>query len=201
MTGSYGAIDKMVATVAPLNLPYPVLISPPLGPGAPWTAKSDTQDRPLRVDLELDPETGSILKRVNFNQHQWIDQAVGYGVAAHEGQLFGLFNQLLGVFMATGLVLLSISAVVMWWRTTPGKCLGCAALACEANTCPRWAHDPDCRLRSLPAVNGALNYRGLAGGAFHAAKDSRRAALARSARGSEFKLKKVRGFVAYVQHG
>ena len=33
-TGSYAAIDKMVATVAPLGLPYPVLISPPSGPGA-----------------------------------------------------------------------------------------------------------------------------------------------------------------------
>ena len=127
-TESYAAIDKMVATVAPLNLPYPVLISPPSAAGAPWTAKSDTQDRPLRVDLELNPETGSILKRVNFNQHQWIDQAVGYGVAAHEGQLFGLFNQLLGVFMAAGLVLLSTSAVVMWWRRRPESVLGAPPL-------------------------------------------------------------------------
>jgi uncharacterized iron-regulated membrane protein len=127
-TGSYDAIDKMVATVAPLSLPYPVLISPPSGPRAPWTAKSDTQNRPQRVDLDLDPATGSILKRVNFNQHHWIDQAVGYGVAAHEGQLFGLFNQLLGVFMATGLVLLSISAVVMWWRRRPESVLGAPPL-------------------------------------------------------------------------
>ena len=136
ITGSYAAIDKMVATVAPLNLPYPVLISPPLGPGAPWTAKSDTQDRPLRVDLELDPETGRILKRTNFNQHQWIDRAVGYGVAAHEGQLFGLFNQLLGVFMASGLIILSISAVVMWWRRRPESVLGAPPLPVKRSPIP-----------------------------------------------------------------
>jgi len=136
ITGSYAAIDKMVATVAPLNLPYPVLISPPLGPGAPWTAKSDTQDRPLRVDLDLDPETGRILKRTNFNQHQWIDQAVGYGVAAHEGQLFGLFNQLLGVFMASGLILLSLSAVVMWWRRRPESVLGAPPIPVNQSPVP-----------------------------------------------------------------
>jgi uncharacterized iron-regulated membrane protein len=126
--GSYAAIDRMVATVAPLRLPYPVLLSPPAGLGAPWTAKSGTQNRPLRVDLELDPATGNILKRVNFNQHHWIDRAVGFGVAAHEGQLFGLFNQLLGVFMATGLVLLSISAVVLWWSRRPESVLGAPPL-------------------------------------------------------------------------
>lgn len=135
-TESYTVIDKMVATVAPLNLPYPVLISPPSGPGAPWTAKSDTQDRPLRVDLELDPATGSILKRVNFNQHHWIDQAVGYGVAAHEGQLFGLFNQLLGVFMAIGLILLSISALLLWWRRRPERGLGAPPLPLKQSAIP-----------------------------------------------------------------
>jgi uncharacterized iron-regulated membrane protein len=31
---------------------------------------------------------------------------IGYGIAAHEGQLFGLFNQLLGVATALGLILL-----------------------------------------------------------------------------------------------
>jgi uncharacterized iron-regulated membrane protein len=41
---------------------------------------------------------------------------VGIGVAAHEGQLFGLFNQLLSLVTAMGLVLLSVSAVVLWWR-------------------------------------------------------------------------------------
>jgi uncharacterized iron-regulated membrane protein len=41
---------------------------------------------------------------------------VGTGIAAHEGQLFGWPNQLLGLFTASGLVLLSVSSVVMWGR-------------------------------------------------------------------------------------
>jgi uncharacterized iron-regulated membrane protein len=42
-------------------------------------------------------------------------------VAAHEGQLFGWFNQALGVITAVGVFLLGVSSVVLWWgRRNPG---------------------------------------------------------------------------------
>jgi uncharacterized iron-regulated membrane protein len=121
---AYAAIDKMVATVAPLNLAPPVLISPPAESTSNWTAKSDAQNRPLRVDLVLDGSTGEILKRENFKDHPPIDQVVGFGVAAHEGQLFGWPNQLLNVLTALGLILMSVSSVMMWWRRRPQGVLG-----------------------------------------------------------------------------
>ena len=124
---AYIAIDKMVATIAPLGLANPVLISPPSQPGGNWTAKSDTRDRPLRVDLILDPETGAILKRTDFDSRPWLDRAIGTGIAAHEGQLFGLANQLLGLFTTIGLVTLSLSGLVMWWRRKPESTLGAPA--------------------------------------------------------------------------
>jgi uncharacterized iron-regulated membrane protein len=49
---------------------------------------------------------------------------VGIGVAAHEGQLFGWPNQLLGILTASGLILLSVSSVNMWWRRRPAGVLG-----------------------------------------------------------------------------
>ncbi|MBV8841579.1 MAG: PepSY domain-containing protein [Bryobacterales bacterium] len=61
--------------------------------------------------------------RISINA-KWIDQAVGIGVAAHEGQLFGVPNQLLGVFTAVGLITLSASSVVLWWRRRPPNVLG-----------------------------------------------------------------------------
>jgi hypothetical protein len=51
-------------------------------------------------------------------------KAANTGVAAHEGQLFGIFNQLLGLFTAMGLLLLSVSAVVLWWRRRAVGVLG-----------------------------------------------------------------------------
>ncbi|CAN5207831.1 PepSY domain-containing protein [soil metagenome] len=121
---SYVALDRMVATVRPLALAAPVLISPPTAPDQPWTAKSDAADRPQRTDLTLNPRTGVVLSRKDFAQRRLIDRLVGYGVAVHEGQLFGLANQLLNVMTGVGLTLLSVSSVILWWRRRPEATLG-----------------------------------------------------------------------------
>ena len=112
----YSSIDRLVATVQPLHLTAPVLISPPSKKSPEWTAKSDAQNRPLRVNLVLDASSGEIKSRKNFADRPLLDRIIGYGVAIHEGQLFGWFNQLLGLLTALGLALLSVSAMVLWWR-------------------------------------------------------------------------------------
>ena len=113
---AYAPLDRLVPAVAELHLAYPVLIMPPMSPSKLWSAKSDAQNRPLRAVVALDPSTGGVRSRKNFDQRPWVDRLVGIGVAAHEGQLFGLFNQLLGLFTALGLVLLNVSAIILWWR-------------------------------------------------------------------------------------
>jgi uncharacterized iron-regulated membrane protein len=121
---AYVAIDKMVASVAPLGLANPVLVSPPKKFGGNWTARSDALNRPLRVNLTLDGKTGAILKRDDFQSKGWIDRAVGYGIAAHEGALFGWANQLVSLFTAVSLSVLSLSGLIMWWRRRPEGVLG-----------------------------------------------------------------------------
>jgi len=120
-------LDKLVPAVAALQLPAPAFVSPPTGAGQPWTARSDTQDRPLRTDITLDPQTGRVLSRSRFADKPVLDQAVDYGVAAHEGHLFGLANQLLNLTIALGLVTLAISGAVMWWHRKPENALGAPA--------------------------------------------------------------------------
>ncbi len=118
----YAALDRLVTTVQPLNLAAPVLIAPPSRRAPDWTARSDAQNRPLRVNLVLDGNTGEIKSRKNFSDRLLLDRIIGIGVAAHEGQLFGWFNQALGVFTALGLLLVSVSGIVLWWeRRSPGK--------------------------------------------------------------------------------
>ncbi len=112
----YSALDRIVASVRPLNLAAPVLILPPSKKSQEWTASSKAQNRPLRADLVLDAMTGEIKSRKNFADRPLLDRIIGYGVAIHEGQLFGWLNQLLGLLTALGLVLLSASAMVLWWR-------------------------------------------------------------------------------------
>lgn len=121
------ALDRLLPVVAALQLPPPVLLAPPSAASAQWTARSDTQNRPQRVSLTLDGETGRVISRTDFNQRPLLDRIIGTGVAAHEGQLFGWFNQLLGVLTALGLITLSVSALTLWWQRRPAGVLGAPA--------------------------------------------------------------------------
>lgn len=112
----YSVLDRLITTVQPLNLAAPVLISPPSKKSPEWTASSKAQNRPLRADLLLDAKSGAVKSRKNFADRPLLDRIIGMGVAIHEGQLFGWLNQLLGLLTALGLILLSLSAVVLWWR-------------------------------------------------------------------------------------
>ena len=119
-----GELARVIIALRPLGIAPPVLISPPKAPGSPWSVASDAADRPLRSDLKVDGRTGQILNRTDFDQRHWIDRTIGYGIAAHEGALFGLANQIAGTLTALFLILLAVSGAVMWWRRRPIGLLG-----------------------------------------------------------------------------
>ena len=121
---AYGAIDRMVPLVVPLHLASPVLLTPPSLRSPDWMARSEAQNRTLRVNLVLDAVTGRIISRQNFSDRLLLDRLIGVGVAAHEGQLFGWLNQFLGVLKAAGLVLMSVSATVLWLRRKTPDSIG-----------------------------------------------------------------------------
>ena len=124
-------LSQIVAEAKSQRLPFPVIVTPPGGAQrfgksatADWSVQSDTQNRPLRVTLTYDPMTGKQTSRQTFADKHVIDRVVGYGVAWHEGQLFGWINQLIGVVTASMLVTLSVTGFVMWRRRKPDGQLG-----------------------------------------------------------------------------
>ncbi|MFY8095862.1 MAG: PepSY-associated TM helix domain-containing protein [Niveispirillum sp.] len=140
MVGAFTLSDA-VASVAPLSLAAPVHVNLPAKPGGAWAVRSMSQNRPERVSIDLDGATGTLLRREDFADRHVIDRVVGVGIAAHEGQLFGWFNQFLGVVAALGLVLLSVSGAVMWWTRRPSGALGAP---------------PPLRIKGSPAVMGMI---------------------------------------------
>ena len=119
-----GQLDNVVTAVVDLGIAPPVMIAPPRAAPGAWTVTSDAANRPLRTRLTIDGATGRILSRKDFGQRHWIDRAVGYGIAAHEGALFGVANQLLGTATALFLMLLAVSGAILWWRRRPEGLLG-----------------------------------------------------------------------------
>ncbi len=125
------ALSQMVAVAKSEHLPFPVIVTPPGAPGrfgrkagSDWTVRSDTQNRPQRVTIKYDAMTGQEKSREVFADKHVIDRVVGYGVAWHEGQLFGWINQLIGVLTALMLVTMSVTGFVMWRRRKPVDRLG-----------------------------------------------------------------------------
>lgn len=128
----YRPLDGLVPVVEAAHLQSPALIEPPTCVHAGWTAKSDTQDRPLRAELQLDGTRAVILSRHGFSQRPLLDRMIATGIAAHEGQLFAPLNQFLGLFTAASLWLVCISAIVLWWRRRPAGVLGAPLPAARA---------------------------------------------------------------------
>jgi uncharacterized iron-regulated membrane protein len=120
-------IDDIIARVAPYRLEPPVRLYLPHEKQPRWRVRAETQNRPRVRELELDPFTGELAHETPFSEKTTLDKAIHIGIAAHEGQLFGIANQLLGLFTSLGLVTLCISAIVMWWRRRPDGSLGVPA--------------------------------------------------------------------------
>jgi uncharacterized iron-regulated membrane protein len=129
-------LEAIVKKAEQLQFVHPVLIRPPTGRSGPsaqpwikqsatnWSVSSSAQNRISNTDVELDPYTGALLSKSDFSQKHMIDRIVGVGIAAHEGQLFGWLNQLLGLLTAIGLVLISVTGFVMWRKRAPTDQLG-----------------------------------------------------------------------------
>lgn len=119
---------QVVAATEQLQLAAPVELSIAAthnasGHHTSWKASSQSQNRPLRADVWLSAE-GNIEKQSGFADKKLLDRAIGIGIAAHEGYLFGWFNLLLGVLTCAGLILISVSGFILWRKRKPDSVLG-----------------------------------------------------------------------------
>jgi uncharacterized iron-regulated membrane protein len=121
------SLDEIVRRVNAMHLDPPVRVYLPSDRQTFWRVRSETQNRPRVRELELDVRTGAVLRDQRFADKPLLDRIVGVGVAAHEGQLFGMANQLLGLATTLGLITLCVSAIMMWWRRRPDGSLGIPA--------------------------------------------------------------------------
>ncbi|MBD8496917.1 PepSY domain-containing protein [Paenibacillus arenosi] len=74
--------------------------------------------------LHLDQYSGAILSDVRYADYGIMGKAITVGIALHEGRLFGLANQLLGLITCLGVIGIVISSFVMWRKRKPQAKLG-----------------------------------------------------------------------------
>lgn len=106
-----------------LEFASPVELAPDRQNKQLWKLSSAHQNRMLRADAWFN-STGEMTKVVTFSDRKSIDKAIGIGISAHEGQLFGWLNQLLGVLVTLGLILVSVSGFILWRKRKPESGIG-----------------------------------------------------------------------------
>lgn len=139
-------LQDIVSKAEAAQLAFPVIVTPPGAPqafGAPprmeWTVRSDAQNRPLRTTLSFDPMTGAQTAREDFADKHVIDRVIGYGIAWHEGQLFGPINQAIGVLTALALMAMSVTGFLLWRTRKPVGVLGAPPAVQHAPRPAIWA--------------------------------------------------------------
>lgn len=132
-TAAPGLLDAIVTRAHREPLAFPAYVLAPgavlFGSASPdWVATSLAQNRPLGLSITYDRATGAELSRERFAERHPIDRVIGYGQAWHEGALFGVANQLIGLATALALVTMSVTAFLLWRRRRPAGLLGAPPL-------------------------------------------------------------------------
>lgn len=115
-------LDQALAAFAAIGLERPYDIALPQGPKGAFTATT----HPPRVEetrtVYLDQFSGKVLGDVGFAQYGPAAKAIEWGV--HHGQEYGPVNRYVMLAGCIAIVLLVVSAPVMWWKRRPKGSFG-----------------------------------------------------------------------------
>ncbi|MGO4542862.1 PepSY-associated TM helix domain-containing protein [Paenibacillus sp. 2TAB19] len=129
MAGSYVPLSinevEQIATRENIHKPY--TISVPAGQTGVYTISTSQPNPYYNATLHIDQYSGAKLTDVRFADYGIMAKAISYGIAFHEGTLFGLANQLIGLVACLGLILVALSSYVMWRKRRPEGKLGAPA--------------------------------------------------------------------------
>ncbi|UTW56292.1 PepSY domain-containing protein [Kordiimonas sp. SCSIO 12610] len=113
------SLQRVFDIVKAEELAAPVELRMPRGENGVWTARSMVQNRYDRQTVHYNKWTGAEIMRIRFDDYHPVKKLVSYGIAYHEGALFGWANKALGVLTALMVIMLAVSGTVIWWKRRP----------------------------------------------------------------------------------
>ncbi|WP_114861892.1 PepSY-associated TM helix domain-containing protein [Azospirillum brasilense] len=117
-------LDAAVAIFDRLGLAKGYAVSPPSGPTGVYTASVYPDDLSRQRVVHLDQYSGKPLIDMSYADYGPLGKSLEWGINVHMGQEFGLANQLVMLAVCAAIVLMSVSAAVMWWKRRPDGSLG-----------------------------------------------------------------------------
>ncbi|MNH55741.1 PepSY-associated TM helix [compost metagenome] len=117
-------VDGAVAALHRSGMTSAYRLSLPKGPDGVYTAYTYPARPEGQRTLHVDQYSGRILGDVKYADYGWAAKGVELGVQLHMGNYFGSANQILMLIACMGVILLSITGPIMWWKRRPKGRLG-----------------------------------------------------------------------------
>lgn len=117
-------LDQAVAAFDRLGLAPGYAVVMPRDATGVYTASVYPDDLARQRVVHLDQYTGRPLLDMSYADYGPLGKALEWGINVHMGQEFGRANQLVLLAACLGMVLLSVSGAVMWWKRRPSGGLG-----------------------------------------------------------------------------
>lgn len=118
------SLDEAMAIFAKLGIKPGFTVNPPKGPTGVFTASVYPHDLAQQRVIHIDQFSGKTLIDMGYADYGPLGRWIEWGINIHMGQEFGVPNQALLVVACLAVVLLCVSAGVMWWKRRPTGGLG-----------------------------------------------------------------------------
>lgn len=117
-------IDRAMAIFDDLGLHAGYSVNIPSNPSGVYTGSVYPDDLSQQRVVHLDQYSGKPLIDMSFTDYGPAGRWLEFGINTHMGQQFGHLNQWLFALVCAAIVMLSVSAAVMWWKRRPSRKLG-----------------------------------------------------------------------------
>lgn len=118
------SLDDAVATFDRLGLHRGYAVSFPSDAQGVFTGSVYPVDLDQQRIVHLDQFSGEPLLDMSYADYGLLAQWLEWGVNTHMGQTFGLLNQVVLLVACLGIILLAVSAGIMWWKRRPVGSMG-----------------------------------------------------------------------------
>lgn len=113
------ALEDMTGLAKEESIQKPYTISMPQGDTGVYTVSTSHTKPGDNATLHVDQYSGAILADVRFSDYGIMAKGITLGIALHEGRLFGLMNQIIGLIVCIGLIGVVISSFILWRKRKP----------------------------------------------------------------------------------
>ena len=117
-------LDAAIAIIDRLGLHPGYAVDLPVTPTGVYSASVYPKDLSRQRVVHLDQYSGDPLIDMSFAGYGPLGRWLEWGINVHMGQEFGLANQLVLLAACIAIVMLAVSAGVMWWKRRPKGLLG-----------------------------------------------------------------------------